>query len=306
MLYDLDEARRYSLAVGGGAEIARIGGCSTCLDSPAGQTGFSPRFSVSVTRNNLWGLAHSLSLSTRISTLERRAQLTYTWPHFGDNDKLGFSITGLYDDSRDVRTFTFRREEASMQLSHRIAKATTLFYRYSFRRVSIDQDTLKITPFLIPLFSQPVHLGLISGSLIQDHRDDPVDPHKGYYNTLDLGIAEHVLGSQRNFVNFLGRNASYYPLGKKVVLARSTEFGVIQGFGYNGDPLDAIPLAGALFRRRRHLQSRLPRRAVRATRSGDGISDRRHGPVFQSDRDPVSANRREYRRRVVPRFRQHI
>jgi outer membrane protein insertion porin family len=247
VLYDLDEARRYSLAVGGGAEIARIGGCSTCLDSPAGQTGFSPRFSVSVTRNNLWGLAHSLSISTRISTLERRAQVTYTWPHFGDNDKLGFSITGLYDDSRDVRTFTFKREEGSMQLSHRIAKATTLFYRYSFRRVSIDEDTLKITPFLIPLFSQPVHLGLISGSLIQDHRDDPVDPHKGYYNALDLGIAANVLGSQRNFVNFLGRNASYYPVGKRVVLARSTEFGVIQGFGYNGDPLDAIPLAERFF-----------------------------------------------------------
>ena len=40
VLYDLDEARRYSIGVGVGAEIARIGGCSTCLDAPAGTDRF--------------------------------------------------------------------------------------------------------------------------------------------------------------------------------------------------------------------------------------------------------------------------
>lgn len=245
VLYDLDEARRYSLGMGVGAEIARIGGCSTCLDAPAGETGFAPRFSVNVTRNNLWGLAHSLTLSTRASTLEQRAQLTYSWPHPFSKDRLNFSITGLYDDSRDVRTFNFRREEGSLQLSQRRSKATTFFYRYTYRRVG--QSSLKITPFLIPLFSQPVRLGLFSGGLIQDHRDDSVDPHKGYYNTLDIGLAERVFGSQRNFSRFLVRNASYYPLGKKAVLARSTQFGQIHAFNYNGDPLVAIPLAERFF-----------------------------------------------------------
>lgn len=247
VLYDLDEARRYSLALGVGAEITRIGGCSTCLDAPAGQTGFAPRFSVNVTRNNLWGVAHSLTLSTRVSTLEQRAQLTYTWPRFLRNDNLSFSITGLYDNSLDVRTFSFKREEGSLQVSQRYSKATTLFYRYTFRRVSIDQATLKITPFLIPLFSQPVRVGIFSGGFIQDRRDDPVEPHKGYYNTIDLGLAEHTFGSERNFLRFLGRNATYYPLGKRLVLARSTEFGVMQAFHYNGDPLDAIPLAERFF-----------------------------------------------------------
>ena len=247
VLYDLDEARRYSMAVGVGAEIARIGGCSTCLDAPAGETGFSPRFSLSVTRNNLWGLTHSLTLSTRISTLEQRGQLTYTWPRFADNDKLSLSLIGLYDNSRDVRTFTSKREEGTLQLSERVSKATTFFYRYTWRRVSVDQATLKISPFLIPLFSQPVHLGLISISIITDRRDDPVDPHKGYYNTIDLGLAERAFGSQLNFVRFLGRNASYYPLGKRLVLARSTQFGNIHAFNYSGDPLSAIPLPERFF-----------------------------------------------------------
>src|SRR5436190_3184254 len=36
ILYNLDEARRYSAAVGFGAEVGRIGGCQSCLASPAG------------------------------------------------------------------------------------------------------------------------------------------------------------------------------------------------------------------------------------------------------------------------------
>ena len=202
---------------------------------------------MNVTRGNLWGLAHSITLSTRISTIERRAQLTYTWPHPFHNEKLNFSITGLFDDSRDVRTFNFKREEGSLQLSQRFSKATTVFYRYTYRRVSIDQETLKISPFLIPLFSQPVRLGLLSVAIVQDHRDDSVEPHKGYYNTIDLGLAEHIFGSQRDFLHFLGRNATYYPIGKRVVVARSTEFGDLYSFSYSGDPLAAIPLAERFF-----------------------------------------------------------
>jgi len=247
VLYNMTEAGRYSMAIGGGAELGRIGGCQTCLDAPAGATGFSPRVSLNVTRNNIWGVAHSLSLRTRVSTLEQQGLLTYTWPQFRQNDNLTVSFTGLYDASRDIRTFNSKREEGSMQLSQRISKATTLLYRYAYRRVSVDQATLKISPLLIPLFAQPVRLGLLSGNMIQDRRDDPLDPHKGLYNTVDLGLAEHIFGSQRNFLRFLARNSTYHPIGKKFVLARSTSFGDIFAFHYTGDVLEAIPLPERFF-----------------------------------------------------------
>ena len=247
VLYEMNEAARYSLALGLGAELARLGGCQTCLDAPAGKTGFSPRVSLDFTRSNLWGLAHSISLRTRVSNLERRGLLTYSWPRLRNQDRFNISFTGLYENSRDFRTFSYKRDEGSAQLSQRISKATTLFYRYTFRRVSVDQATLKVTPFLIPLLSQPVRLGLVSGAMIQDRRDDPVDPHKGIYNTFDLGLAEHVVGSQRNFLRFLARNSTYHPIGKKLVLARSTEFGDMYAFHYSGNELDAIPLPERFF-----------------------------------------------------------
>jgi outer membrane protein insertion porin family len=245
VIYNLDEARRYSMDVGVGAQLGRIGGCETCLDAPAGATGFSPRVSVDVARNNLWGLGHSLSLRTRVSTLEQRALLNYTWPRFQEHDNLTVSFTGLYDESRDIRTFNYKREEGSAQLRQRFNKALTLFYRLAYRRVSVSD--LKVTPFLIPLLTQEVRVGMASIVMVVDRRDDPVDPHRGFYTTVDLGLAEHILGSERDFVRFLARNASYYPLGRKVVLARSTEFGDIASFHYSGDPVDAVPLAERFF-----------------------------------------------------------
>jgi outer membrane protein insertion porin family len=245
VLYQLDEARRYSMAVGVGAQLGRIGGCNNCLDAPSGATGFSPRVSLDLSRNNLWGLSHSLSLRTRISTLDKRALLNYSWPRFAGNDKLNVAITGLFEYSKDVRTFDYMRLEGSGQLSQRLTKSTTLFYRLAYRRVSVSN--LNVTPFLIPTLSQPVRVGIASLNLVQDRRDDPVDPHKGVYNTVDIGLAEHVIGSQRNFGRMLIRNASYYQIGKKFVLARSTELGIIRAFHYSGDPLDAIPLPERFF-----------------------------------------------------------
>jgi len=245
VLYNLEEAGRYSLATGFGAELGRIGGCETCLDAPAGATGFSPRVSIDITRNNLWGVTHSLSLRTRVSTLEQRALLNYSWPRFLSQDRLTLSITGLYDASRDVRTFNYKREEGSVQLNQKLTKAITLFYRFAYRRVGVSD--LKISQFLVPQLSQKVRVGIASINLVQDRRDDPVEPHKGIYNTIDLGLADKVFGSQVDFLHFLARNATYYPLGKRLVLARSTQFGNIYAINYSGVPGEAIPLAERFF-----------------------------------------------------------
>jgi outer membrane protein assembly complex protein YaeT len=247
VVYDLEEARRYSLSVGVGAEFARIGGCMYCLDAPAGQAGFSPRISLGLTRSDLWGVAHTISLRTRFSTLEQQAMLNYDWARFEGNDKLTLSFTARYDDSKDVRTFSFKREEISIQMKERLSKSLTLLYRYAYRTVNVDQATLKISPELIPLLSQPVRLGLTSFNLIEDRRDDPLDPRKGVYNTINVDFAEHVFGSERDFIRVLARNSTYHPLGSKLVLARSTEIGNIAAFRFTGGQENAVPLPERFF-----------------------------------------------------------
>src|SRR5262249_23166093 len=61
VLYDFEEANRYSVNVGFGAEIARIGGTSSDLNAPSGSTGISPRVSLDVNRINLFGRGQTLA-----------------------------------------------------------------------------------------------------------------------------------------------------------------------------------------------------------------------------------------------------
>jgi outer membrane protein insertion porin family len=242
VLYDMEEAHKYSITTGFGAQFARIGGCSQCLESPAGQTGFAPDVSLDVSRLNLWGLGHSLSFRGLASTLEQSTLVTYIAPRIHNNPNLTLSFTALYDNSKDVRTFTAQREEGSVQLSQQLSKAVTFLYRYTYRHVTVDRSTLKIAPELVPLFLQPDRVGEVSWSMIQDRRDDPIDTHKGVYNTMDIAIAPRAFGSQISFGRFLGRNATYYPIGKKYVLARNTSFGILHPLQGSANPLTAIPL----------------------------------------------------------------
>ena len=226
VLFQLDEANKYSFNVGVGAELARIGGGVTTFDAPAGQTGFSPRITLGISRLNLLGLAHTLSLQTLASTLEQRAVTSYVAPQFTGNPSLTATVSALFDNSRDVRTFAAQRWEGSVQLGQRLSRANSLQYRLSYRRSRVKD--LRISPQLIPLLSQPVRVTQFSMSFIQDRRDDPVDTHHGIYNTIDAGVSLPVLGTATDFTRLLVRNSTYHRLSRDVVLARTVQFGYIQ------------------------------------------------------------------------------
>lgn len=243
VLFHLDEARKYSFNFGIGAELARIGGGTTTLDYPAGATGFSPRASLGVSRINFLGLGHTVSLQTQISTLRRRALSNYVAPQFKGHESLALTFSALFDDSRDVRTFAARRWEGTVQLAQKLSRANSIQFRYTFRRVTLDPNSLKIPPQSIPFVLQPVRVGLIGASFIQDRRDDPVNSHRGMLNTVDLSYAWRGFASETSFTRLLLRNANYYPIGREIVLARTLQVGYIQRWG----GLPEIPLSERFF-----------------------------------------------------------
>ncbi len=244
VLFQLNEASKYSFNAGVGAELGRIGGGITSFDAPAGTTGFSPRLTLGVSRLNFLGLGHTIGVQTLLSTLEQRAIFTYQAPQFAGNSNLSLTFSSLYDDSSDIRTFTSHRLEGSVQLSQRVSREYSLQYRYTIRRVTIPADTLKISNELVPLLSQPDRAGLVSMSFVQDRRDDPVDSHRGIYNTVDVGYAWSGFGSGTNYTRLSFRNATYHRIGRDLVLAQGTQFGWIHALGaLPGD----IPLAERFF-----------------------------------------------------------
>ncbi len=251
VLYDMEEASRWALTGGIGAQIARIGGSSAAndLSNPGGATGFSPDLQLDATRINLFGKGETVALRTRYSNIDKRASITYLLPRIFDNRKLDLTLTTLYDDSYDVRTFASKREEASVQLTDRLSKPTTVFFRLTYRNVNVSN--LKIDPLLIPLFSSATRTGIAAVNLVNDRRDDPTDAHRGIYTSIDVGLASHYLGGRNNFVRLLARNATYTRIGEKLIFARQTSFGILPTYGATpvtdpADP-DPIPLSERFF-----------------------------------------------------------
>ncbi len=83
----------------------------------------------------------------------------------------------------------------------------------------------------------------------QDRRDNPANATRGMYNTVDVGIASSIFGSQRNFTRVLARNATYHRIAKDWVVARQIEFGVIKPFNIPAgtSATDEVPLPERFF-----------------------------------------------------------
>lgn len=249
VVYNLDEARRYSITTGFGLQFARIGGSNavTDLSDPGGAPGVVPRVSLAVSRLNLFGRGQTLTAQGVLSTLQKRALLNYFVPKIFNAPKLDATFSILYDDTYDVRTFQSRRAEGTVKLTQHVSKPITIFYDFTYRQVGVSD--LKINPLLLPQLAQSVRVGIAEINLVQDRRDDPLDAHKGIYNTINVGLATKAFGSQTSFARILARNATYHPLGSKLVLARETQVGFQPAFAIppNTEAGDPIPLAERFF-----------------------------------------------------------
>jgi outer membrane protein insertion porin family len=249
VLYHLTEGARYYTAVGLGAQVARIGGQQSDIENSGGRTGFAPNADFEFSKLNLWGFGHSLNFKSRYSTLQRRVSLNYLAPRYRNIEGRNLSFTGLYDNTRDVLTFNARRLEGSAQFSQRWSRATTILWRYTWRDVRVDTNTIKIDPLLIPVASQPARIGMIAANIIRDRRDDPTDAHRGMYNSADLGLINRGFGGNKNFLRFLGRTSVYKTLMPDVVFATNTQLGIIKPYRVPSDidPFNYVPIAEHFF-----------------------------------------------------------
>jgi len=248
VLYNIEEGDRYRVNVGLGAQVARFGTPSnSSLSSPGGTTGFSPEISLDASRYNFLGRGHTVSLRALYSSIEKRGSISYLQPRFRNVEGRNISYTLLYDNTLDVRTFASRREEASVQLSQTFSKSLTGLFGFAYRRVSVSSVIIPV--LLVPQFLQPVRIGILTASLVQDRRDNRTNPTRGMYNTFDIGLADRWFGSQRSFGRLLLRNSTYYKITGKLILARQTEFGIIAPFsipkGFTS--AESIPLPERFF-----------------------------------------------------------
>jgi outer membrane protein insertion porin family len=221
----VEEAKRYTLAYGGGFEVQRL---ASSTDPTGGAVQAAPRGILEISKLNLTGRADTLSLKLRGSTLQGRALLGYSSPNTFGSPKFSFQATAYAEKTQDINTFNETRYEGSLQLTQQVSPRTTILYRYSFRKVLVAD--LKILPEQIPLFQQPTLVSQFGISWVRDTRDNPADATKGTLNNADFAVADTNFGSSASFTRFLYQNSSYYPIKRRFSFARSIRIGVLNPY----------------------------------------------------------------------------
>jgi outer membrane protein insertion porin family len=248
----VEEAKRYTIAYGGGFEVQRLASST----NPAGsEVQAAVRGIFEISKLNLSGRGDSLSLKLRASTIENRALLIYSDPNTFAKPQYTFQATAYTEKSQDINTFTQTRYEGSVQLTDQVTRLTTLSYRYTFRKVLVSDLNSTVSPEEIPLFEQPTLVSEFGITWARDRRDNPADATKGSFNSADFGIADTNIGSSASFLRFFFQNSTYHPIGRKFSFARALRIGILTpyndtqslAFPAQTTPVRLIPLPERFF-----------------------------------------------------------
>jgi outer membrane protein insertion porin family len=223
----VEEAKRYTLAYGGGFEVQRLASTT----NPAGsELQAAIRGILEISKLNLTGRGDSLSLKLRGSTIEDRALLGYNHPNAFSDPHLDLQAIAYTEKSQDINTFTATRYEGSLQLNHHLTPRTSLLYHYAFRKVLVSNLNTHIALEEIPLFNAPDLVSQFGMTWVRDARDNPADATKGTFNSADFSVADTSIGSSASFLRFHFQNSTYHPLRRRFSFARSIRIGILRPY----------------------------------------------------------------------------
>jgi outer membrane protein insertion porin family len=256
-LVKVHEAKRNEVTYGFGFEVSHRGGniptgtvavpggppveLNGYQIAPSQATFASPRGSVAIERHNMRGLAETASASILLSRLDQRALTTYAQPHFVGSQ--WSSLTSLSAErTTENPLFGATLGDASFQLERLLSRKnnTRFQIRYDFNKTVLSH---LLVPELVLPQDRNVHLSTISGTLLRDTRDKPLDAHRGSFSVLTLGITPKSLGSSANFGRLLSQYAFYKPF-HSVVFANSVRLGFVKSFAGSFVPTSQLFFSG--------------------------------------------------------------
>ncbi len=120
-----------------------------------------------------------------------------------------------------------------MGLAERFSPTSTILYRYVFRHVVATNLKIGLKPEQLPLFVQDTEVSEFDVNWLRDRRNSPSDPSRGDFENVDVSLAAKAIGSSANFIRVYLQNSTYHPIGRRLVFARSTRFGIQTVYGHS-------------------------------------------------------------------------
>jgi len=250
VLVKVHEAKRNEITYGFGFEVINRGGSvpggTAAVPGlpPIGlptnfttsqQTFWGPRGTFQYTRNNVRGKGESISLTGFGGRLDQRFAFFYIDPNFRwTNWRATTSFSAEHNQENPI--FSSQQEIGGFQLQRFIDKSrkNTLFVRYQFSQTNL---THVLIPELIPPEDQNVQLSTIAVNMTRDTRDNPLDEHRGWLQSVELNNNSTKLGSSVNFAKLTTQVAWYKQAFHNIVWANSLRVWLAQPYSNSRVPL---------------------------------------------------------------------
>lgn len=229
--FSVEEARRYSLFYGIGY--------SHSYGSAASE---GPRGTFGISDSNFLGRARTLSLSLRAGSRRQRGSLSYDIPRLwgggiptivsltvdnekriSDLDSASFRVRGRpYDSLRGILS-----SQSELILSRR----ESIFLRYQFEYSRLKVPSKLENPLQFFREQERLRLSTFSLSYLNESRDSPADPSKGFFLDGDASVSAAAIGSGEQFFRLFTQGRYYYSPYTDLTLVAALRIGIIEPFG---------------------------------------------------------------------------
>jgi len=244
------EANRNTITYGFGFEVTNRGGSvptgTVALPGlpPVGlpstfktsqHTFMGPRANFQYTRSNVRGKAETITIGGLAGPLDRRASFVFTDPNFRwTRWTANFSATGEYNKENPI--FTSKQVQFGFQLQKPLdaKKTQNLFLRYTLTETGL---TNLLIPQLVGDKDLHTRLSTLAAVYIRDTRDNPLDAHKGVYNSFEVDVSPRLIGSSTNFGKMMAQAAYYRDVKSGIIWASSLRTGLLVPTSGNEIPL---------------------------------------------------------------------
>jgi outer membrane protein insertion porin family len=215
-------------------------------EQPTGQLSFSAGYStvdgiitdIGITQTNFRGRGQALSARIELGSIQQVADLSFTEPHFLDRDLAGgFDIFATRYDFTQQTSYTSTSIGTTLRVGIPLTQNMALRLNYTIRNDDVIVEDYLCVPgaqlvSIVLCDESGTYLtSLIGYTLGYSHLNDPIQPTRGFYLSLNQNLAG--FGGSVHYLKDVVRGGFYHGFTKDLVLSFSGTSGYVDG--WDGD-----------------------------------------------------------------------
>jgi len=237
-----DHERNVLVEVQEGSPLSLLYGFGYQYVPDAGENRNDPFVLGGVATRNLFGGLRSAGLEGQIALSGRyRIQLSYRDPFLiRDNYPL---VSVLFASRETIQNVNLERFGFVTEVSRVFGRYLRTSLRTEYQSIRpLNPDEFSVIE--LPRADQPIEEATVGPAFFYDRRDDPIDPHRGYYVSLAGKYAFPLFSAEARYTKFALQGTWFQPLGRRAVFAVSGRWGGIFPYGSAAIP---VPIAERFF-----------------------------------------------------------